>query len=57
MFPLLEKDIGDAWVRAASSDPIKTSSFLSLRRGFEECVNSGNCPHQSSKTNAQGIHI
>jgi hypothetical protein len=35
-----QHDMGDAWVRASASDPVKTKAFLSQRRAFEASVGS-----------------
>eukprot|EP01127_Copromyxa_protea_P005619 TRINITY_DN15506_c0_g1_i1.p1 TRINITY_DN15506_c0_g1~~TRINITY_DN15506_c0_g1_i1.p1 ORF type:complete len:787 (-),score=136.21 TRINITY_DN15506_c0_g1_i1:30-2390(-) len=48
--PVLKQDIGDTWVRAIPSDPIKTSTFLNQRRHFEDCVSSGGCLPLQPKT-------
>jgi hypothetical protein len=41
--PIVKQDIGDTWVRAVPSDPIKTATFLAQRRDFEACVGTGHC--------------
>ena len=47
---LFDQDIGDSWVRAIPSDPVKTKRFLELRRAFETCVSAKGCAHFDNST-------
>jgi hypothetical protein len=42
--PLYRQDMGNTWFRASQSDPVKIIDFMTLRRGFEDCVARGQCP-------------
>eukprot|EP00760_Papus_ankaliazontas_P037865 PhM_4_TR8768/c0_g1_i1/m.37002 len=45
--PVVSEDIGDSWVRASASDPVKTAAFLEHRRSVEQCMAAGECKRRS----------
>jgi len=48
--PVNTLDMGDAWIRAIPSDPVKTATFLKERRNFEACLNNGICKEYQTQT-------
>lgn len=55
--PLVTADIGNSWIRAAPSDPVKLARLQQARAVFDDCVSSGGCPRDDNKSSVYALLV